>query len=451
MKQSLFLILTLLLVPAILHLASTQAQDPSSTPTQDPAQQKLPNPNDYPVAGANCGRKVDVSPWVGTPAVEFTKTARCVLTINTCEGVKTFTSEVREVGQNICDDYWAVHQAFANREICCETENPGRDSESSTPTPANSPAPSKKKCSEVTVDVSRPSLVQTSSTGDPQPGANPAFKYVATTISGSSTATYATTDPNANPNLGDIKAPANPLTTGKPSPGGLAELTVSYSCDDGNTATKKFNAATFGLSCYVLADENDWLLPTPTPTPMPSPTAEPSPTASPSPMQTPSPTPAPTPAINCKSQRIQGTRYAGVTSNPTGLAGDYCTSFLADVRLQGSGTTRDGTKIRYVDRSGDNPNWAFKIITEFTGADNTSLIPFGSVARDRSIVPRNTTVKLESGSFVANDTGNAIKNYRLDVFGGTGQSACKNFKNRIEVGSCDPGTATCPDLKSPIP
>jgi hypothetical protein len=57
---------------------------------------------------------------------------------------------------------------------------------------------------------------------------------------------------------------------------------------------------------------------------------------------------------NCTSIRIGGVTYSGVTTNPTGLpAGDYCTAFLADVRLQGSGTSSGGTMVHYV--SGANP------------------------------------------------------------------------------------------------
>lgn len=151
--------------------------------------------------------------------------------------------------------------------------------------------------------------------------------------------------------------------------------------------------------------------------------------------------------------RIDGVRYSGVTKDPTGLPkGEYCTAFLRDVQLQGSGTTRDGTKIKHV--SGVTQNtWVFKTVTVFTGADEKELIVNGSVARDRRIVggKGDTTVTLESGSFKANDIGDAIKGYRLDVFGGTGRQACKNFKNRIEIGACDPGSDKCPELKSPIP
>lgn len=341
-------------------------------------------------------------------------------------------------------------------QFCEDEEKPPDDPDRRVnPSPSASPPPEEKPCKaeNVSLEVSRYSLIETSSTGDPDPGSSPAFKYTANPTSAVS---YTTSDPNANPNTGNLKAPANPSSTGEPSPGALAELTVSYTCEGGETVTKKFKTATFGLSCYVLADENDWILPTPSPSPTASPTPMPSPAASPSPApsptETPSPAPTPTPTLNCKSQKISGTRYSGVTTNPTGLPpGDYCTSFLADVRLQGSGTSRNGTKVKYV--SGNNPNWVFKTVTEFTGFDGKPLVVNGSVARDRAIVGgRGTTiVKLERGDFVANDTGGAIRGYRLDVFGGTGQNACRNFSNRIEVGACDPPTNKCPELKSPIP
>ncbi len=269
-------------------------------------------------------------------------------------------------------------------------------------------------CDPIKIEVTRSSLTETSATGAPKPGANPAFKYEARAVSGSSTATYTTNDANANPNEGKIKAPDNPSPSGAPSPGGLAELTVTYTCPAGDTASKNFKAATFGLSCYILADESDFL----------------------------------DDHGNCTSIRIGGVTYSGVTTNPSGLpAGNYCTAFLADLRLQGSGSSRNGTKVHYV--SGSNPNWTFSVVDNFTGADNTALIPNGSVARDRSIVPRGTTVQTELGSFVANDTGGAIRGYRLDVFGGTGRRACGTFRNIISVGACNPGTDTCPAL--PIP
>ena len=78
----------------------------------------LPNPADFPAAAAGCQGKRDVSPWVGTPAAGPT-TFQCVLTIQTCDGPKTFKSGARPGGTGMCDDYWKVHGALANREICC--------------------------------------------------------------------------------------------------------------------------------------------------------------------------------------------------------------------------------------------------------------------------------------------------------------------------------------------
>lgn len=264
-------------------------------------------------------------------------------------------------------------------------------------------------CQPISIQVTRPALTQTSSTGKPQPGASPAFTYMA-----DSGVMYSTTDPNANPNNATIQAPPNPNPGGDPTPGALATLTATYQCQAGDTASKTFHTAVFGVSCYVLASEDDFL----------------------------------DANGNCTGITILGVRYTGVTQNPAGLpAGSYCTAFLGDLRLQGSGNTRNGTMVQWV--SGDNPNWTFQVVNQFTGADGTALIPNGSVARDRSIVPRNTTVQLESGNFVANDIGSRIVGYRLDIFGGVGRAACANFPNVLSIGACNPGVATCPDLTIP--
>jgi hypothetical protein len=114
-------------------------------------------------------------------------------------------------------------------------------------------------CQRVQIQVTRTSLTTTSSTGTPAPGANPAFTYAANAINGNSTANYTTSDPDANPNEGRIQAPPNPDPDGAPSPGGLAILTVTYECQAGDMASKTFRVATFGLSCYVITDEHDFL------------------------------------------------------------------------------------------------------------------------------------------------------------------------------------------------
>ncbi len=465
MRPTLLLTITLLLIIPVLFLRPAQTRE-----QEQHCETGLPNLADYPPAGPSCKKKVKLAPWHGQPDIGNTNPVltRCRLSFAICGGVtKCYQSEGRIAGAGFCDDFSAMYEALLNREICCD-DSSAEKSDNEKPycgdcqiSQGNACVADNTKngkacdkgghcgscnngtCEPVKTEVSRPSLAETKSMGipRPKPGVSPAFTYQANTVTGSNAATYSTSDSNANPNAGDIKAPT---ITGAPQPGGLAELSVSYTCQAGDTVTKKFQVATFGLSCYMITDENDFIRPAPppTPTPTPDPAASPTPTSS--------PTPAPSPTLNCSSYRIGDTRYTGVTTNPTGLPpGDYCTAFLADVRLQGSGLSRNGTKVHYV--SGTNPNWVFEVVDEFTGADNTALIPNGSVARDRSIVPRSTRVKLQSGDFVANDTGGAIIGYRLDVFGGTGRAACASFQNRIEVGACTPGTATCPELKSPIP
>ena len=270
-------------------------------------------------------------------------------------------------------------------------------------------------CEAIKIVVHRTDLTHTSSTGTPQPGGNPAFTYTPASASGASTASYQTDDPNANPNIGKIVSPPNPSGTGAPSPGGLATLTVTYHCQGGDTAAKSFKVATFGLSCYVLASEDDFR------------NADGS----------------------CQSLTIGGTRFSGITTNPTGLpAGDYCTSFLRDMQLQGSGTTSGGTMIHYLSGTGPS-NWTFSTVTNFTGADGSALVPFGTAARSRSIVPRGTSIELESFTVLGNDTGSAIQGYRLDIFGGAGRAACSGFANRMEIGACSPGNGSCPDKSDP--
>jgi len=100
------------------------------------------------------------------------------------------------------------------------------------------------------IQVTRTSLKMTSSVGTPTPGGNPAFTYTTTLVTGSLTAAYSTTDPNTNPNIGNITAPSNP--TGVPTPGGLANLKVCYTTLAGGQASKSFFVPTFGLSCYML-------------------------------------------------------------------------------------------------------------------------------------------------------------------------------------------------------
>ncbi len=269
-------------------------------------------------------------------------------------------------------------------------------------------------CSEgqkTELTVTRTNLRTTTARVTPALPQGAQFTYTARALEGQNNPTYTTQNATANPNTGDIRAPAN---AGPPVPGGRSELRVEVNCPASGNMRKQFQAATFGLSCYVLAAEADHI----------------------------------NAQGNCGSLRIGGNIYTGAIIDPPGLpAGSYCNAFLHDVVLQGSGTAANGTMVHY--EGGGHTNPRFSQVQQFTGADGNALIPNGSVARDRAVVPRNTTVQLERGNFVANDTGGAIRGYRLDIFGGAGRAACGNFPNPIEVGACSPSTARCPPLAIP--
>jgi hypothetical protein len=122
MRRILLLTVTLLLIPSFYSAAAAPEQP----------EEPLPTSADYSAAGPNCKRRVKLSPWVGTPGVDWPNTFRCVLTIHTCDGVKTYRSGVRSAGTGMCADYWGAHNAVATREICCDpglpTETAGSQS-----------------------------------------------------------------------------------------------------------------------------------------------------------------------------------------------------------------------------------------------------------------------------------------------------------------------------------
>jgi hypothetical protein len=199
--------------------------------------------------------------------------------------------------------------------------------------------------------------------------------------------------------------PANPNSG--PSPGGLAEVDVLYVAPSGASALKSFNVATFGLSCYFTASENDYWN-----------------------------------GQSCASD--QG--YSGLAPAPP-LSGQYCNAFLHQVQVQGSGYTRQGIGIKW-DRAHKN----YYTQTPILGGDNTPVAAGQTVARDRNIIPIGgvyVTLDGVSGGtpLLANDVfGNQKSNYgyRIDVYSGTGRSVCVGYPNNIVIGACNPGNPQCP-------
>jgi 3D (Asp-Asp-Asp) domain-containing protein len=208
--------------------------------------------------------------------------------------------------------------------------------------------------------------------------------------------------PQTSPNSMTLTAAAN---SGPPLQGALKSVSAGFTANStGGTATKTFSAAAFGMSCYLFAQESDWWN-----------------------------------GSSCTSVTISGTTYSGSVTNPPSLTGSYCSAFLAETKLNGSGVSLNGTKIHY---QGGNQ---YAVVSSFVGADGTPLVANGSVARDRSIVPSGT-LWLDSigANILANDTGGAITGYRLDLFKGTGQAACSGFGNPVVVGACNTPTSACP-------
>lgn len=147
---------------------------------------------------------------------------------------------------------------------------------------------------------------------------------------------------------------------------------------------------------------------------------------------------------SCSNTRISGTTYSGAVSNPNGLTGTYCASFIANVRLQGTGQLNTGGFINY------NVNTRNMVpIIAPTGADGTAVIAGRSVARDRAIIPgRGVLIDVDgvTNGLLANDTGGAILGYRLDLFNGAGRAACAGYANPVKLGACQTAQGTtCPE------
>jgi len=258
------------------------------------------------------------------------------------------------------------------------------------------------------LSLTRQNLMTFSARGAPVGGSftHSSTKLRGTNIAGVKRATgVAATD---NPNTANLTNPANPNANGAPAPGGLVRITSTYTTRDGKI-DKSFSVPAFGLSCYYNALEAEWG----------------------------------TPPDACKPVTIRGTRYSGAVTNPNGLAGTYCNSFIAQVRLQGSGLTRNNRKIQYRRDLGK-----IFVVNEILGADLTPVIAGKTVARDRLIIPKNVLVDIDrvGSGLIANDTGgpNDITGYRIDLFKGAGSAVCKNFNNIISVAACNPGNTKCP-------
>jgi hypothetical protein len=196
----------------------------------------------------------------------------------------------------------------------------------------------------------------------------------------------------------------DPPSSGAPSPGTLSAVNVTYTIQPGASTSDSFNVPTFGMSCYKISLESDF--------------------------------------INAAGQCSNGLS----TTNPPNITGTFCNAFLTDVITQGSGFSANGTAIQYDTNSG---SFYFPQNNTPTGADGP-LIAGQTVARNFSTIPRgqNWTVTVDGVGIglMATDTGSRtrITKYRLDQFMGAGNNACANYPNLMGVAACTPGGADCP-------
>lgn len=257
-----------------------------------------------------------------------------------------------------------------------------------------------------TLSLSRDSLTLITATGSPTPAGE--YSWILGSVF-TGLGPYLQYGPGVNsqthPNPVQIVAPNNPF--GGPTQGGLSDYRFQYESAAGSVSPVTVaRLATFGVSCYIYADELDFWN-----------------------------------GQTCGTLTINGVTYAGTTTNPPGVQGTFCTAFLADVRLQGSGLARDGRKVHY-DGGGQ-----YSVISQFTAADGSVPVADQTLARDRSIIPRGgIRVDLDSigNNLLANDTGGAITGYRVDLFRGLGRANCTGWPNPIAVAACSPGNNTCP-------
>jgi len=255
-----------------------------------------------------------------------------------------------------------------------------------------------------TVTLSRQSLTVVQATGKPSGGT---FAYSTTPVSGSNFAgiDFASgVSASDNPNLTNL---TDPDGNGAPTPGGLESVQAQYTVN-GSISSDSFQVPTFGMSCYMIALESDYG----------------------------------TPPNACLSTTIYGVHYTGALTNPNGLIGTYCASFIGNVYLQGSAQLNSGQDVQY------NKNTTKIVpVSVIRGSDGTPVVAGQTVARDKAIIPAKKVlvdVDQVGSGLLANDTGSRIVGYRLDLFNGAGKAACDDFENPIAVAACSPAQGKCP-------
>jgi 3D (Asp-Asp-Asp) domain-containing protein len=104
-----------------------------------------------------------------------------------------------------------------------------------------------------------------------------------------------------------------------------------------------------------------------------------------------------------------------------GLNNYYCSEFLADIIMQGSGADNNNKLIQIDWSGGKKPstpaNTYFTYVSSIGTASGNPLCDGVSIAVDPSVIPFNSWVYIDTiGWRRADDTGGAIQGKRIDVF-----------------------------------
>lgn len=151
------------------------------------------------------------------------------------------------------------------------------------------------------------------------------------------------------------------------------------------------------------------------------------------------------------------------------VLGTFSKRFARALRLEGSGMTADGRLLNVVSKKGGIVRFKEVSAPFGLGCRNNPLVPFRSIAVDRTVIPYGTVLyipqavgaklpdgTIHDGYFLAADVGGGIKGQRLDLFTGLGdqrmaltQAGVKNLKE-IELYKVEGGPKR-PVLTNPPP
>lgn len=127
-------------------------------------------------------------------------------------------------------------------------------------------------------------------------------------------------------------------------------------------------------------------------------------------------------------------RASSVEKNVCGLpeAKTYRTTFLKDVKMQGSGIALDGATVHYAG------NQCYEILSCAKTASGACAAAGTTIAVDMTVIPRRSSVNVAIiGSRKAQDTGGMIKGYHIDEFVGPQPELCKQMGRRTSAITLD--------------